>query len=161
VGSVPRFKAGAGFSDVVSGAKKLPKVHANAKAAGTIRTRGRAATGAAADAAGAAVGVTRRREAITESARSGARSTGGAGEDHHQPGCQVGPDGACRHGDDGRPHRGEQAGTEQDRCRHDRRQRHGGQARSGQDRRCVDPDDADGRPEGACQEELSRSVAGR
>jgi len=77
--SVPRFKAGAGFSDVVSGAKKLPKIQAKAKpAAGTARTTARAAAGSAAGAAGTA-GVARRTvPAATWAARSGARSTGSA-----------------------------------------------------------------------------------
>ena len=77
--SVPRFKAGAGFSDVVSGAKKLPKIQAKAKpAAGTARTTARAAAGSAAGTAGTAGVARRTAPAATGAARSGARSTGSA-----------------------------------------------------------------------------------
>ena len=72
--SVPRFKSGAGFSDVVSGAKKLPKIQAKAKpAAGTARTTARAAAGSAAGTAGTAGVARRTAPAATGAARSGAR----------------------------------------------------------------------------------------
>jgi len=72
--SVPRFKAGAGFSDVVSGAKKLQKIQAKAKpAAGTARTTARAAAGSAAGTAGTAGVARRTAPAATGAARSGAR----------------------------------------------------------------------------------------
>ena len=94
-----------------------------------------------------------RREVGADDDRCG--QVGAADEDDHTPGYQAGPDRAARGHVDGRPHHSAQRGTKQEHCSQGR-QRPGSHAHSRQDRRSDDLDGADGRPEGASQEELSR-----
>jgi DNA-binding protein HU-beta len=165
--SVPRFKAGAGFSDVVSGAKKLPKLRPATKpAAGTGRTTGRAGKGSAAGAAAVtgaarsgarpattatpppATSATKSAPTATAAARSAPSKTTTSRATRPAPAPPAGTATAGR--------TTAQQGTEQDcRCQ-DRGQRPGSHAHSRQDRRGNDLNGADGRPEVAGQEELSR-----
>jgi DNA-binding protein HU-beta len=68
--SVPRFKAGQAFKDVVSGAKKLPKAAAatTAAAAGTATRAAKTATGTARKTATAATKAAPAKRAATKSA---------------------------------------------------------------------------------------------
>lgn len=72
--SVPRFKPGQGFKDIVSGTKKLPKAAASKAAAGTSAVKGATGRSASKSTGGSATKSTGR-----STAKSAAKSTSGRG----------------------------------------------------------------------------------